>query len=323
VIEDHDYRLLLLAVLVCALGAHAAISLLGQVREAQDRRRPLWLAATALAIGFAVWATHFIAMLAFSPGGLKGYALLPTLGSLLLAILLTGLSFRVALATTLPFTRPLGGALVGLSVAAMHYLGMTALEVPGEVRWDRSLLAASVLLGVGFSTLSLAIGLGPRSRARALGGAICLMLAICSLHFTGMAGVTIDPDPTITVSAATLRPDWLAIAVAFGGAVVLALSLVGLALNRRLQQRLAAHDMHMRELADLAFEGLAICEGDGIVAANRSLAAMSGRSTAELAGRRLGDLFADPELVLRLRAGCETAVEGELTTPAGELVPSS
>lgn len=321
VTQDHDYRLVLLAALVCGLGSHAAISLLGHVREARGRARLGWLVVTAVAIGVAIWTTHFIAMLAYSPGGTKGYDLLPTVGSLLLAILLTGLSCRVAVGARLPYARPLGGALVGLSIAAMHYLGMAALEVAGALAWELRLVLASLLLGSGFGACALQVGLGPRSWARVLGGALLLTLAICSLHFTAMAAVTIHPDPTIVPPAAVLPPERLAVAVAIAGSVVLALSLVGLALDRRDQRRLARHDAHMRELADLAVEGLAICDGDDIVAANKSLEAMAGRASAEIVGLQLGDVLADAELVARLRAGQEALVEGELVTASGERVP--
>ena len=40
--------------------------------------------------------------------------------------------------------RWLGGAMVGGGIAAMHYTGMAAFEVPGRMVWDPVLVAASI-----------------------------------------------------------------------------------------------------------------------------------------------------------------------------------
>jgi hypothetical protein len=206
--------------------------------------------------------------------------------------------------------RPLGGALVGLSVAAMHYLGMAALEVAGSLAWDPRLVLASLLLGSGFGAVALLVGLAGRSRSHVAAGALLLTLAICSLHFTGMAAVTIEPDPRVAAPAAVLGPGWLALAVAFAGSAVLLLSLVGLALNRREQRRVEAHDALVRELADFAVEGLAVCDGPEIVAANESLAGMTGRSKADLASAKLPDLLADLRVSRCRLARATTAWQG-------------
>ena len=36
----------------------------------------MWLAVSAISTGFGIWATHFIAMLAFTPGIPSGYNIL-------------------------------------------------------------------------------------------------------------------------------------------------------------------------------------------------------------------------------------------------------
>ena len=46
-----------------------------------------------------------------------------------------------------------GGAIVGSGIAAMHYTGMMALELPGRLSWAPNLVAASIGFGVGFGAL--------------------------------------------------------------------------------------------------------------------------------------------------------------------------
>lgn len=40
-----------------------------------------------------------------------------------------------------------GGLVLGAGVACMHFLGMAALDVPGNLRWDATLVVASIVLG--------------------------------------------------------------------------------------------------------------------------------------------------------------------------------
>ena len=127
---EHDLRLVGLAVVICALASITAINLLHHVRGTNGHMRLVWLAVSATTTGFGIWATHFIAMLAFSPGIPNAYNILLTGISLIAAILLTGTGLAVALAPIRMGTW-LGGAIVGGGIAAMHYIGMAAFEIQG------------------------------------------------------------------------------------------------------------------------------------------------------------------------------------------------
>ena len=91
--------------------------------------RRAWLAVSAISTGFGVWATHFIAMLAFSPGVPTAYNIALTGLSLVAAILLTGAGLAVAVESIAGAGAWLGGAMVGGGIAAMHYTGMAAFEI--------------------------------------------------------------------------------------------------------------------------------------------------------------------------------------------------
>src|ERR1700722_11967126 len=111
--------------------------------------RSLWLAVSAISIGFGIWATHFVAMLAFSPGIPSGYNITLTLLSLVVAILLTGAGLSVSLTPNWRHGPWIGGAIVAGGLAAMHYTGMAAFEGPGTILWDPVLVAASIGIGAG------------------------------------------------------------------------------------------------------------------------------------------------------------------------------
>src|SRR6202051_4373148 len=84
----HDLRLVGLAAFICVLASFAAINLLRHARKARGHMRGVWLAVSAISTGFGIWATHFIAMLAFTPGIPSGYNIMLTILSLVAALLL-------------------------------------------------------------------------------------------------------------------------------------------------------------------------------------------------------------------------------------------
>src|ERR1700722_12307834 len=119
---EHDWRLVVLAAGVCFLASGVAISLFHRAQVVTGRERLVWLSLDAAAAGFGIWATHFIAMLAYDPGIGAGYNVTLTVLSLLVAILITGAGLAIALGDfSHKAVTAVGGAVVGSGVAAMHY----------------------------------------------------------------------------------------------------------------------------------------------------------------------------------------------------------
>ena len=121
------------------------------------RRRPQglsklgWLFLTGLSTGSGIWATHFVAMLAYSAGLPTAYDPLLTAVSLLVAIGATTFGFFVCSHGT-RLDAGVGGALIGLGIGVMHFTGMRALIVPGTLVWDTPLVVASLLLGAALAS---------------------------------------------------------------------------------------------------------------------------------------------------------------------------
>jgi diguanylate cyclase (GGDEF)-like protein/PAS domain S-box-containing protein len=269
---QHDLRLVALAVAICAFASLTAIKLLKHVHATSGPMHYLWLAVAAAATGFGIWATHFIAMLAFAPGVPSGYDLGLTILSLAIAIVLTGVGFGVATSPHLPDARALGGAIVGGAIAAMHYTGMAAFEVAGRIQWDAPLVFSSIALGAAFASVALVVGLRKGTIGHALAGALLLTLAIASLHFTGMGAASIIPDPSVAVPQSAIPSEWLAIAVAAATLSILALSFLALGLDLRERRRFEVEAERMRGLANAAVEGLVVWDGHRIVTVNESFA---------------------------------------------------
>src|SRR5262245_36656455 len=116
---QHDYRLLILAIIVCAVESFTAFCIYAQVRETRGSLDRRWLAVAGLCTGGSIWATHFIGMLAYDGNVPTSYEPLLTVISLLLAFAITTLAFMVA-APGNRSAAALGGVIIGIGTAAMH-----------------------------------------------------------------------------------------------------------------------------------------------------------------------------------------------------------
>ncbi|MCI3133158.1 EAL domain-containing protein [Phenylobacterium aquaticum] len=314
----HDFRLVVLAALVCLLTASTAMGLLRRLSKVEGASRLGWLITAAAVTGEGVWATHFVAMLAFRPGLHTGYDLAETLMSLVVAIGLFGIGFQISHTRRMPARSWIGGAFVGGAVGAMHYLGMAAFRIEGELLWDPGLVALSLGLGTTFSALAFAIQQDePRLRGR-IAAILSLTLGICGLHFTGMGAVTILPDASVHLPPTVIPTDFLAVWVAGGAAALLLLSAVALSVEH--QQR-RGEQRRMRELADAAVEGLAICDDAIITTANASLARMIGLPATDLVGQPFASLFLDAAVSDRADLEHGHRLERHLQGAEGERVP--
>ncbi len=317
----HDLRLVGLAALVCVLASFAAINLLRHARKSTGQMRGVWLAVSAISTGFGIWATHFIAMLAFTPGIPSGYNIMLTLLSLVAAILLTGAGLAVSLIPNWRHGPWFGGAIVAGGIAAMHYTGMAAFELAGILIWDQTLVVVSIVLGALIGAVALPVGLHGQQMKWKIGGAVLLTLAICSHHFTAMGAVSIIPDPTIEVSQSALPAGWLAVGVAIASFAIIGLALAGVVLDIREHRRSEREADHMRDLANASVEGLLVCDGEMIVSVNTSFAVLAGRSVAILVGAKLEHCFPDDAARAKLLSGSNETVETDLRHLDGSMTP--
>jgi diguanylate cyclase (GGDEF)-like protein len=246
---EHDWRLVLLAGLICFVASVVAVNIFHRAIASQARTRLIWIAIAGAAIGYGIWATHFIAMLAYEPGVSTGYGIALTALSLAMAMLLTSTGLGFAASDSGRWRAPIGGGIIGVGIASMHYLGMWALEVPGRVTWSMDLVLASIVLGMMFGYAALAVAVRYTGRLATFVAALFLTLAIVSHHFTAMGAVGIIPDPTRGPDTSSLSPGFLALEIAGVALSVLGMSLIGVLADRRLANRTRRFEEIISELS--------------------------------------------------------------------------
>jgi diguanylate cyclase (GGDEF)-like protein/PAS domain S-box-containing protein len=247
---EHDLRLVVLAGVVCLLASLVAVSLFHRAREARAGLRHAWLALAGTATGCGIWATHFIAMLAYEPSVAVAYDIGLTAASLVIATLITIAGLYVAVVGSARWAAPIGGAIVGGGVAGMHYTGMWALEMPGHVHWSADLVLVSIALGVALCAAALTIAVRRGGIGGTLTATVLLTLAIVSHHFTAMGAVQIVADPTVAFTEFALSPTALAFSIAAAAVAVLGMSLIGAVADSYLSTRTKLFARERRELIE-------------------------------------------------------------------------
>jgi NO-binding membrane sensor protein with MHYT domain len=234
---QHDWRFVAVAALICFIASSCAITLFNRARSSRGRTSATWMLIASLVAGFGIWATHFIAMLAYDPGIGISYDVGLTTLSLLMAVAVTCGGLCIAIYIPSRWAVSVGGGIVGAGVATMHYLGMWALELPGRIAWATDLVVASIALGVLLGAAAFTIASRRDTVLNTNVAAAVLALAIVSHHFIAMGAVEIVPDPTRATGLLSVAPLGLALGIASAAIAVLGMSLVASMMDRRLRDQ--------------------------------------------------------------------------------------
>ena len=225
-----------------ALGLRCTVRAL----EAEGASKRNWLTLASFAIGSGIWTMHFVAMMGFGVQGTPiRYDVPMTVLSLVMAIAVVSAGvFTAGYGRSRIRAVALGGLGTGLGVAAMHYTGMAALNLHGEISYDPSLVIASVAIAVVAATAALTLTLIVRGGVLAAIAALVMGLAVSSMHYTAMYAVSIDLAPsTAQLAGATATEFLFPLAVVLGSFLFLAAAYVALSPTGKREESAAAAEL--------------------------------------------------------------------------------
>jgi NO-binding membrane sensor protein with MHYT domain len=228
--------LVLLSIGVAILGSVTALALtsFSDTEDTGGGQRSVALLSGGLIMGATIWSMHFVAMMAVDFPVVVTYNLVETVGSIGIAIVATGAGLYLASSQRAGrVSIPLGGVLMGLGIAGMHYLGMSAIRGCG-LGYSYQLVAASVGIAVGASMAALWFAFYKRTVWMTVAGGIVQGLAIASMHYTAMAAtffVALGAESQI--SAPLFSQSRMAYMIAAGIVLISAVNLTMVALMSR------------------------------------------------------------------------------------------
>lgn len=190
---EHDPVFVGLAVVILTFGALLTMRLYARGRRVQGNLKVLWLFLSGLIAGGTIWSTHFIAMIAYESPLILGYDLGLTAISLMIAVVGTTAGLVISSLTARSVLIEVGGLIFGASIAAMHFIGIKALQISGIMTLETPYVVVAVLLACGFGMLATGRVARPVTRYCKYGAALSFILAVAGLHFVAMAGIDILP----------------------------------------------------------------------------------------------------------------------------------
>jgi len=289
----YDGYLVTLSFVIAIIASYTALDLAGRVTAAQRRARLLWLTGGAIAMGVGIWSMHFIAMLAYNLPLSITYGPLTVLASMAGAVVASGAALFVVSRKHMGNLALLAGSIVmGLSIAAMHYTGMAAMQLQAIPRYDPKLVALSIVIAITTSLIALWLAFHLRTETKGLRAgvlklvsAIAMGNAIAEMHYTAMAAVHFHSGltPILAAESALGQPATaggsspridialLAVGVGIATLVILTLALLASFVDQRISaeaataEALRESESRFRSLVQNSSDIIAVVAADGTV----------------------------------------------------------
>ena len=211
--SHHNLYLVALSILVAIQASYVGLNLALRISGAFALNRRLLIAASAITLSVGIWSMHFIGMLSMGMASEVDYLVLPTLLSLLLCVLVTGIAVFLASLRSRHLLAIAAGVM-GLGITTMHYVGMIALRSSASLSYDPVYVIISFAIAVTASGLALWLAFSADRRPSLFLCATFLGCAVSGMHYTAMAGTTFDFSLAATsASTSFMSSDTLAVIV--------------------------------------------------------------------------------------------------------------
>jgi diguanylate cyclase len=182
--------LVLLSIAVAMQASYVGLSLALNISSAFALRRRLLIAGAAITLAVGIWSMHFVGMLALITDGAINYAVLPTLLSFLLCVLVMGIAIFLASLRSQGLLI-LAALVMGLGITTMHFVGMLAVHDSAMMTHDLRYAFSSLLIAIAASGLALWLAFSADHRPPLLLCAAVLGCAVSGMHYMAMAGTTL------------------------------------------------------------------------------------------------------------------------------------
>ena len=242
-VSSYNTSLVLLSILIAILASYATLGLAERLAAIQSKDWRVWLAGGALAMGFGIWAMHFVGMLALNLPISLSYGAVGTLASMLPATLASALLLGMIRRYPVPQARHVlvGAVILGAGIGSMHYAGMAAIEISPGLGFDWGMVLLSVLVAVLLSIAGVWLAFRharrPESGLMRVLGAVVMGCTVAAMHYTGMAAARFAENCVSVPSGWSLPAQGLTAAVSIVAFVILGFTILLTVMDARMSER--------------------------------------------------------------------------------------
>jgi two-component system sensor histidine kinase/response regulator len=235
--------LVVLSIVIAVMASYATLGLGARLVASQGRAWRVWLAGGAMAMGFGIWAMHFVGMLALRMPIALSYSIGWTLASMAPAVLASG----ALLAMIRRYDQPhaghvlIGSVVMGAGIGAMHYAGMAAIELSPALGHDARMVLWSVAVAVLFATAGVWLAFRharqPASEPMRWLAALVMGSTVAAMHYTGMAAARFADNCVSVPGAYSLPAQGLAAVVSVLAFLVLGFTILLTVMDARMGEQ--------------------------------------------------------------------------------------
>ena len=190
---QYDLMLVLASVAVSVMASFTGLTLTRGISALPDTTRKLLIVMASLSLGGGIWCMHFVAMLAMRLPVPISYDAANTLGSVLIAILMSGVALLIMHYGARTFVRmAIAGTVLGNGIVAMHYLGMSGIRGCMPTFQPAGLVLA-VVGATATGILAVWVSYSRRTTRHIFAGAIIFGLSVVLVHFVAMGWTNFQP----------------------------------------------------------------------------------------------------------------------------------
>jgi NO-binding membrane sensor protein with MHYT domain len=209
----HNGGLVAVSLVVALVAGFTGLNLTKELSSKSIPHRKIAVAMASMALGGGIWSMHFVAMLGLQLPILFYYDAAITLASALIAVLIVAVALGLLhFAERTTRTIMAAGAITGVGILVMHYVGMAGLQLCRAV-YSPVGIGLSSVAAILLCILAFYIAYQNRNDRNILIGTLCFGGAVFATHFLAMAGTNFTAVEQINEFGPTISNEVMAIGV--------------------------------------------------------------------------------------------------------------
>ncbi|MEP3349086.1 MAG: MHYT domain-containing protein [Marinomonas sp.] len=306
----YNYWLVLLSIILSSAAAFFSLHFASIAQHITIKKhKTIALASGSLVMAGGIWSMHFVGMLAYDMGHSVSYEPWLTLFSILPSVVASYITLNLLIQDKLtPWQLIFGGTLVGAGIGTMHYMGMAAMEMDVDLRYDPFWFALSIFVAVALAIIALSARYHIKQIRKNLNeniinafSAAIMGAAISGMHYIGMTGARYIPVPGMThdhhLHMESGDNSYLSLAVAISTLLIsiLATNITSQLRYRQLLLEKTTNELRLKTTLDTAVDGIITIDHKGLIQEfNKAAVTIFGWQEEEVIGKNISTLMPQP-----------------------------
>lgn len=306
----YNYWLVLLSVIISSAAAFFSLHFASVAQHiVMKKHKTIALVSGSLVMAGGIWSMHFVGMLAYDMGHSVSYEPWLTLFSILPSVFASYITLNLLIQDKLTSWQLIfGGTLVGTGIGTMHYMGMAAMQMDVDLRYDPFWFALSIFVAIALAIIALSARYHIKQIRKSLNeniinaiSAAIMGAAISGMHYIGMTGARYisipgaSHDHHLHMESSDNSFLSLSVAIAILLISILATNITSQLRYRQLLLEKTTNELRLKTTLDTAVDGIITIDHRGLIQAfNKAAISIFGWQEEDVIGKNISMLMPQP-----------------------------